>query len=436
MHVRRFEASTTADAVRQVREELGDDALVLSVRKLRRNHGLFGLFSKPAVEVTASVDRQARRGEDPSAPATGAGDDGPIKLPGSDSLLTRAAMAPFESEIKLLRAEFRALRAGHEEDEGAIRDDLEALRRLLVENGEGASGPARGFSGILGRSGLAMRHLEGIANRAREVALERKISVEQAYREALAMRLEECTSIPRTDGPERIALFVGAPGVGKTTTLAKIAAQEDERDDRVSLMTTDTFRIGAEEQLRTYADLLQVSFATAVSPQAVRERVKSWGDRRILIDSAGRGRADRAAMGELLEIRQALGERAAVHLVVSAETKEADLRDQVRRYAPLHPDSVIVTKMDESDHLSDMANVLLDETTPPLSWFGTGQRVPEDLTLPDTKEFAEQLLEAKPWTNPTQDSKKSKRPTTVCTAHADSWCADSRLGIRPRSSRP
>ncbi len=238
-----------------------------------------------------------------------------------------------------------------------------------------------------------MRHLEGIANRAREVAAQREISLDQAYREALAMCIEERTRIPRTDGPKRIALFVGAPGVGKTTTLAKIAAQEDERDDRVSLMTTDTFRIGAEEQLRTYADLLQVSFATAVSPEAVCERVETWGDRRILIDSAGRGRADRQAMGELLEIRQALGERAAVHLVVSAETKEADLRDQVRRYAPLHPDSVIVTKMDESDHLSDMANVLLDETTPPLLWFGTGQRVPEDLTLPDAKELAEQLLE-------------------------------------------
>lgn len=238
-----------------------------------------------------------------------------------------------------------------------------------------------------------MRHLERIAKTAREIASEREISLEHAYRAALAKQIEERTIIPRSDCPQRIALFVGAPGVGKTTTLAKIAAQEDERDDRVSLMTTDTFRIGAEEQLRTYADLLQVSFATAVSPQAVRERVERWGDRRILIDSAGRGRSDRGAMGELLEMRQILGERAAVHLVISAETKEADLREQVRRYAPLRPDSVIVTKMDESDHWSDLANVLLDETTPPLLWFGTGQRVPEDLTLPDPKEFAEQLLE-------------------------------------------
>lgn len=402
MHVRRFEASTTAEAVRQIREELGDDALVLSVRKIRRNHGLFGLFSKAAVEVTASVDRQVRRGESVrSSPADRdlrANSGSNLELPGSDSLLTRAALAPLESELKLLRAELRSLHAGHAEDEGAIRDELEALRRLLVENGgPGTSGASSGvvrFVWALGKSGLAMRHLERVATMAQQLVTDRQISLSLAYEEALAERLEQRIVIPRADRTERIALFVGAPGVGKTTTLAKIAAQEDERDDRVSLLTTDTFRIGAEEQLRTYADLLQVSFATAVSPAAVGECVKRWKNRRILIDTAGRGRSDREAMGELLDIRKAMGPRALVHLVLSAETKEADLREQVRRYAPLHPDSIIVTRMDESDHWADLANVLLDETTPPLLWLGTGQRVPEDLTLPDARELSEQLLEA------------------------------------------
>ncbi|MCH7866279.1 MAG: flagellar biosynthesis protein FlhF [Myxococcales bacterium] len=401
MHVRRFEASTTAEAVRQIREELGDDALILSVRKIRRDHGMFGLFSKAAVEVTASVDRQVRRGEpayNSSSVIDAQAEDGSnIKLPGSDSLLTRAALAPLESELKLLRAELRTLHAGHAEDDGAVRDELEALRRMLAENGgwgaSGARSGVPGFAGALGRSGLSMRHLERIAATAKELATEGQTSLELAYREALAARIEERIVIPRSDRPERVELFVGAPGVGKTTTLAKIAAQEDERDDRVSLMTTDTFRIGAEEQLRTYADLLQVSFATAVSPRAVGDCVKQWGNRRILIDSAGRGRSDRAAMGELLEIRRTLGSQAMVHLVLSAETKEADLREQVRRYAPLHPDSIIVTRMDESDHWADVANVLLDETTPPLMWLGTGQRVPEDLMLPDSRDLAEQLLE-------------------------------------------
>ncbi|MCP4039348.1 MAG: hypothetical protein GY733_20575 [bacterium] len=336
------------------------------------------------------MDRDVRQGRDALASES----EARAELPGAEVLASRAAVAPLESELKLLRAEVRALGRGRLDDENAIRDELESLRRLLLDAGEGSSAAAaRGVAGILGRSGLAMRHAERIGAVAKTTATDEDLPLDRALSRALAAGLEARTVIPRMDRPERIALFVGAPGVGKTTTLAKIAAQEDDREDRVSLLTTDTFRIGAEEQLRTYADLLHVSFATAATPVAVKQRVDAWGDRRILVDSAGRGRADREAMGELLGIREALGDRAAVHLVLSAETKEADLREQVRRYAPLHPEATIVTKLDESDHLADVANVLLDENTPPLLWFGTGQRVPEDLTLPDAREFAEQILE-------------------------------------------
>lgn len=387
MHIKRFEASTTAEAVRMVREELGENALVLSVRKFRKHNGLFGLFSKACVEVTASVDREVRRGSLESSS---------IKLPAAEVLRDRAAMAPIESELKLLRAELHSLRAERLDDEGGIRDEIEALRRLMLgrvgslasdQSGRGA------FTGLLGRSGLAMRHLEKIGKLGREIAADQGIPLDHAYRMALAKKIDERTLIPREDNVRRVALFIGAPGVGKTTTLAKIAAQEDVREDRVSLLTTDTFRIGAEDQLRTYADLLQVSFATAVSPASACERVEAWRNRRVLIDTAGRSRGDRSALAELVKLRELLGNSAMVHLVLSAETKESDLREQIRRFSPLHPDSVIVTKTDESDDLSEVTNVLLDETTPPLLWWGTGQRVPEDLKLPDPDELAAQLLE-------------------------------------------
>ena len=390
MHIKRFEASTTADAVRQVREELGEDALVLSVRKFRKDGGLFGLFTKPCVEVTASVDREARkRGSASTAEET-------IKLPAAEALRNRAAMAPIESELKLLRAELHSLRAERLDDEGGLRDEIEALRRLMLGRAGSMAHDSSGrvaFTGVLGRSGLAMRHLEKVGKLGREIASDQGVPLDHAYRLALANQIDDHIVIPREDESRRVALFVGAPGVGKTTTLAKIAAQEDVREDRVSLLTTDTFRIGAEDQLRTYADLLQVSFATAVSPSSASECIEGWRDRRVLIDTAGRSRGDRSALGEIVKLRELLGDRALVHLVLSAETKEADLREQIRRFAPLHPDSVIVTKTDESDDLSEITNVLLDDTTPPLVWLGTGQRVPEDLRLPDPGELAAQLLE-------------------------------------------
>ncbi|MDP6980476.1 MAG: flagellar biosynthesis protein FlhF [Myxococcota bacterium] len=391
MHIRRFEAATTAEAVRQIREELGDDALVLSVQKTRRKHGPFGLLSRPGVEVTASVDREVRQGR----PAMSSENSSATALPGAEALAAHAAAQPLEGELRLLRAELRALRATREEDGNEIREELEALRRVVLRRGgEKMVEALEGHAASLARAGFAARHAERIAARASGLAMDASIPSEKTLLQGLVDELEANILIPRSDQAPPISFFVGAPGVGKTTTLAKIAAQEDERDDRVSLLTTDTFRIGAEDQLRTYADLLQVPFATAASPEVLAQRVEAFEGSRILIDSAGRGRHDVEAMGDLIELRDRLGERAAVHLVLSAETKEADLRDQVRRYSALRPDDTIVTKVDESDDFTSMANVLLDQATPPLLWLGTGQRVPEDLVLPEADQLAAQLLEA------------------------------------------
>lgn len=389
MHIRRFEAATTAEAVRQIREELGDDALVLSVQKTRRKHGPFGMLSKPGVEVTASVDREARQGREPMASEK----RDPAALPGADALVSQSLVQPLSTELRALRAELRSLRATREEDGNEIREELEALRRVVLRNAAPGHEALPGPAGALARLGFAARHADRIAARALAWRSENTGDDSLAIRHGLEAELDAHIRIPRDDETPKISLFVGAPGVGKTTTLAKIAAQRDGADARVSLLTTDTFRIGAEDQLRTYAELLQVPFATAASPEALAQRVEAFEGRRILIDSAGRGRHDLEAMGDLIQLRERLGERAAVHLVLAADTKEADLRDQLRRYAPLRPDDTIVTKLDESDDFTSVANVLLDDATPPLLWLGTGQRVPEDLAVPEAHELAGQLLE-------------------------------------------
>ena len=390
MHIRRFEAATTAEAVRQIREELGEDALVLSIRKTRRSHGPFGLLSRPGVEVTASADREVRKGRgalESESPAR-------VTLPGAEALATPSAHGPIENDLRSLRAEVRALRAMREEDGNEVREELEALRRVLLRQSAPMVTPQTDeLVARLARAGFAARHAERVGARAHELAEGSGEPGEAELVRGLASELDARILIPRPDEAKPISLFVGAPGVGKTTTLAKVAAQPDDRDERVSLLTTDTFRIGAEDQLRTYAELLQVPFATAASPDALAQRVEA-GERRILIDSAGRGRHDLQAMGDLIELRERLGESAAVHLVLSAETKEADLRDQIRRYAALRPDDTIVTKVDESEDLTSVANVLLDDATPPLLWLGTGQRVPEDLEVPEAHVIASRLLEA------------------------------------------
>jgi len=215
---------------------------------------------------------------------------------------------------------------------------------------------------------------------------------QEPIRDLLVRRIESRVVLPRPDSDPAVSIFVGAPGVGKTTTLAKLAAREDRSERGVSLLTTDTFRIGAEEQLRTYANLLQVPFATAGSAEEVARSLSRERGRRVFVDTAGRGRSDPRGVAELVRVRSELGPCARVHHVVSATTKEADLRNEVRRFSALRPDSLIVTKVDESDHLGDLVNLLLDEESPPLLWMGTGQRVPEDLALPEPEHLADAVL--------------------------------------------
>jgi flagellar biosynthesis protein FlhF len=189
-----------------------------------------------------------------------------------------------------------------------------------------------------------------------------------------------------------ISIFVGPTGVGKTTTLAKIAARERDSKKGVALVTTDTQRIGAEEHLKIFSELLDVSFAVAGSPGELRDRVRGAGKRRVLVDTAGRSCRDSSAISELCHLRDEFGKRVHVHLVLSATTKDADLRREVDGYRPVAPDSLIITKMDESEDCGNVANLLLDGNGPPLRWLTAGQRVPEDLTVPDPRGLADRIL--------------------------------------------
>jgi flagellar biosynthesis protein FlhF len=152
--------------------------------------------------------------------------------------------------------------------------------------------------------------------------------------------------------------------------------------------------VGADAQLRTYADLLGVPFALATAAEDLLRHVDRFGRRRIWIDTAGRGPGDQAGLAELLRCRDALGERAQVDLVLSATTRPDDLRAEIARHRALRPDGLIVTKLDETTAPADVVELALDDTLPPLRWLGTGQRVPEDLRVPDPASLAEHLFGA------------------------------------------
>jgi len=333
MHIRRFEASTMMEAVQKVKEELGPDALVLSTRTLRSGAGWFGLLGRSLVEVTAAADRDAR----PVAPAKGAR---PPAVEGAkpdrswtELRTTRALVDNLEGEMRALRHAVRELGTPGWDASDALKE-LAELRAWTAELArgrppDGEAGAARLARRLLA-AGLAPRHAWPLAGAAaREAADEREERA--ALRAVLAGRFDRRMTPPRDDDVAPVELFVGPTGVGKTTTLAKLAAREAGAGGSVALLTTDTFRIGAEEQLRTYAELLGVPFGAAVSPEDLAHCLARRPARRVLVDTTGRG-ADREALHDLARLRAQAGEGARVSLVLPATHDAAQLRAELARY--------------------------------------------------------------------------------------------------------
>jgi flagellar biosynthesis protein FlhF len=173
-----------------------------------------------------------------------------------------------------------------------------------------------------------------------------------------------------------IEVFVGPPGVGKTTTIAKLAAQERGRHGRkLALMSADGFRVGAVEQLRLYADILGAPLTVARTPGELETALDS-ARRPLLLDTAGRSPSDDVSREMLRVLSGRRGVR--THLVLAASTPPSTARRVLDRFEDARPTRLVITKVDEADSLGPLVSVL-HERQLPISYLGTGQRVPEDL---------------------------------------------------------
>jgi flagellar biosynthesis protein FlhF len=187
----------------------------------------------------------------------------------------------------------------------------------------------------------------------------------------------------------RVEVFVGPPGVGKTTTIAKIAAQERVRKKRaLAVVSADAFRAGAVEQLRTYAAIIGAPFRAA---RTIEEMDQAIGAARqtLLVDTAGRSPND----DDIRDVRKMLGRRDGVrtHLVLPADTSLPSAKRIVARFADTRPDRIVVSRLDESESPTALFTWLLQAGLP-VSYVTTGQRVPEDLTRATPEVLASVML--------------------------------------------
>ena len=193
-----------------------------------------------------------------------------------------------------------------------------------------------------------------------------------------ALRLQEGI-ILRKDNKPKIVALIGATGVGKTTTLAKIAARFVlEQGVSAALITADTYRISAVEQLKTYSDIIGLPLEIVYAPDELKDAIRKHRDKQlILIDTAGRSQHNESQMKELRDFLAA-EEGIERHLVLSATTKNRDAMDILGKFSECRPDHIIFTKTDETASLGLIVN-LLSKSRASLSYLTTGQSVPDDI---------------------------------------------------------
>jgi flagellar biosynthesis protein FlhF len=343
MRVKKFEGATMRDAIAKVKAELGDQAVIIATRQVRR--GLLG----SAVEISAAVDTDDAQPEPTLSGPTIGGPLPPHPPPRSEPDLEKL-IAPLRSELRSLRALVRT--AGDSRGTTELRAELAALRRLVED-------------------------LQRPAPAAAPTAPRRAASQHDAPRARTTQQDYDAPLIAPSTGAA--VMLVGPTGAGKTTTIAKLAARAALIDGRrVGLVTLDNYRVGGIDQIRTFADLIGVPVEVAETPAALAELIDPTHDL-TMIDTAGRSPRDAAAIAELA--RGVADLDLEVHLVVPAGSTSAQIDELVGRYGALAPARLLFTKLDECDRAPELATAPA-RTRLPITWVTTGQAVPEDIEQP------------------------------------------------------
>jgi flagellar biosynthesis protein FlhF len=364
MQTKTYVAPTKLEALLKIREEHGADAVILSERTVQKGR-LFG--KKPMVEIVVGIKTAD---DEPTVEPRPAPKVEPKGIDEYDPTQTR--LRKLEREMQEIRALVQTMHAyitnGAASADGetespviaAALDEHPLLRPLIAAGVEYE---------------VAQELLRRVPRLPHNAAVD-------ALRRTLSARIPIGGALPRESRHRQVAVLVGPTGVGKTTTIAKLAAIHAlDYGRKVALLSLDTYRIGAIQQLRTYAELMNLPLLTATNTDEVADALEQFaGYDLVLIDTIGRGQRDEE---HLQEMRQALlPVKGVVYLTLSATADSATLLDAAQRFNLFEPNAIILTKLDEAVRVGNCINLALRRALP-FAYFTTGQRVPEDITLAD-----------------------------------------------------
>jgi flagellar biosynthesis protein FlhF len=363
---------------------------IISQKEIRIG-GFLGFFSKPGVQVEFYFSQPHYK----SQLTHGYNVNTPVSWHASDSALRQGqyAAGDLEEEKKKVLAAARKnideISASGREASQQILDSLKEIKEKIESGGRKEEHPAFVRAAeLLSQNDFSQNYINGMLDRLRKELTLETLDDADAVQEKLLEWIGESISIYKEDAnlpKPRIMVLVGPTGVGKTTTLSKLAAIYGIGTDEIQavdvrMITIDAFRICAKEQLESIGNIMQIPVCCVENKQALRKEiaVNSEHTDLFLIDTIGKSPKDAAKLGEMKEILDGCPKYAQFHLVISANTKTSDIEEIMRQFEPFNYKSVVLTKMDETDHIGNVISALAEKRKP-VSYITDGQTVPVDI---------------------------------------------------------
>ncbi len=380
MKIKKYVAPTIKEALAQIKQEMGDDAVILNSRKVEKK-GLRDVFAKEMFEVTAALDEFDKPAgskvrtviSDTYVPEPARKQQ---SRPDWQSVERLARLSDEMNEIKETLAKLTTQPAQAEMKR--LPHSLSRLYISLVESGV--------------HEQTATELVEQIHDALKGERINTRDSALSYLHGKVAEKVTTQPLLHRQDGRPRVIALIGPTGVGKTTTLAKMATHPAiYGNDRVAFISTDTYRIAAIEQLRTFAKIAGIPVEVTYSSDEIQRAVFHHRDADvILLDTPGRSPHNDAHLQEI----RALLERAQpdeVHLVLSVGTRFEDMVDIIKKYNMMHVNRLLFTKLDETTGPGNLINIV-DQIHTPLSFITNGQEVPDDIIIVEASKLANIVL--------------------------------------------
>lgn len=349
------QAGSHQEVNEKVKEKYGESARILTRRTVRMG-GFLGLFSREGVEVTGYISPDAGKKRLLDLEAEKKKILSTVK---NDQTLQKVL-----EEVQSLKETLNRTPSGSQEKHQTI----EKIETLLIEND------------------FDREFIAGILDRIKKDLTLEDLDNFSFVQDTVLVWIGESIGIFQ-GSPKikpRIFILVGPTGVGKTTTIAKLAAMHGlgtngEPAKNVRMLTIDNYRIGARKQIETYGEIMGIPVHCVETCQDLKKRIALFDDADlILIDTIGKSPREYMKLAEMREILDACGETAETHLAISATTKTSDIKEILQQFEPFKYRSVILTKLDETMRLGNILSILAEKRKP-LSYITDGQMVPQDI---------------------------------------------------------